>query len=188
MQLELLTRQHDRKTFSSGEQSLDNWFRDFSIRDQESGACKVWCLMDDQVVAGFFTCTPGAVPKSELDLKLFDRFRYSNLSYVLIGRLARDQRFRSHRLGTLLVLHALDVASRVEQAGGLKLVVVDALNRSAMDFYHGLGFKTFPSNEGVLRPRMFLPWDTASQMLSAWRSSADDSQSESVVAASEARA
>lgn len=144
--------------------------------------------MDGQVVAGFFSCTPGAVQKSELDSKLFDRFRYSELSYVLIGRLARDQRFRAQRLGTLLVLHALDVAARVEQAGGLKLVVVDALNRRAVDFYHGLGFKIFPSNEGVLRPRMFLPWDTANLMLGAWRSSADDSQGESVVAASEARA
>jgi predicted N-acetyltransferase YhbS len=76
---------------------------------------------------------------------------------ILLARLAVDVEFRSPnpkaRLGSALLKDALVRAVRASDQGGLRAMMVDALNDQALNFYLHFGFEQSPGHE----LQLFLP-------------------------------
>jgi predicted GNAT family N-acyltransferase len=62
---------------------------------------------------------------------------------MLIGRLAVDKTFKGKGYGAITLADALKRIKVISKDVGLKIVIVDALNESAVLFYKGFGFLEF---------------------------------------------
>lgn len=66
---------------------------------------------------------------------------------MLIGRLAVDSSFKKKGYGGHTLSEALKKIRSIAKDFGIKIVIVDALNESASDFYKGFGFIPFDDNQ-----------------------------------------
>lgn len=67
---------------------------------------------------------------------------------ILIARLAVDRRHHGRRVGSRLLAEALRRAVAASDAIAARLVVVDAIDERAADFYRRWGFIEVPENPG----------------------------------------
>ena len=65
---------------------------------------------------------------------------------VLLARLAIDRRHQGRGLGALLLSEALRKALAAGESAAARLVVVDAIDEKAADFYRHHGFITAPEH------------------------------------------
>ena len=145
---------HDRKDFSCGKEPLDTYLKTQATQDIRRGLAACFVATTPQGrIAGYFTLSSHSVPLSDLPedyrKKLPSRMP---IPVALLGRLAIDQEFKGHGLGSVLLTYALTTATRPDAAASHALVV-DALDEEAAEFYRHHGFKGFPSAP----MRFFLP-------------------------------
>ncbi len=152
----------DRRAFSCGVASLDDWFQHRAVQNENRNVARVFVAVDDQLgVVGFYSLSSFALTIADLPSERARRLpRYDLIPAALIGRLARDQRVRGQGVGDMLLADAI---LRILSAAGTLAVfaiVVVAKDEKAAGFYRDFGFESFPS-----RPmRLFMP---ASQALAA---------------------
>jgi GNAT superfamily N-acetyltransferase len=157
--IEPLDTIHGRANFASGSADLDRYFRQQAGQDQRRHVAAVFVAVDMQlaeVVAGFYTLSATSVEVTALPPKVAARLpRYPLLPAILLGRLARDERWRGQGLGELLLTDALRRSLRLSTQLGLAFVVVDAKDDAVGSFYERYGFSSFPDQSR----RLFIPLD-----------------------------
>ena len=99
---------HDRAAFSCGVAALDDWFPLRAGQDEKRNVARVVVAVDDQRgVVGFSSLRSFTLSIADLPLELAKRLpRYDACPAALIGRLARDQRVRTVRVGAPGVTHS----------------------------------------------------------------------------------
>jgi GNAT superfamily N-acetyltransferase len=147
---------HDRSAFSCGEDELDRYFREHAGQDQRRNvaSCFVLVRRSDQELVGYYTLSATDVAPTELPASLARRLpRYAHLPAILLGRLAVDRRFHGQGVGRLLLGDALGRARQSTSQVAAVVVLVDALNEVAAQFYEALGFERL-EGDGL---RLFIP-------------------------------
>jgi GNAT superfamily N-acetyltransferase len=146
---------HRRSEFSCEEQELTEFLRHRALPEMEAraSACFVLVPQDDPGrVAGFYTLSAATLSLAKLPPELTTQLpKYPNLPATLLGRLARDQKFRGAALGDLLLVSALRRALGSASSVGSVAVVTDPKNARAEDFYGKHGFRSLGGGR-----RMFL--------------------------------
>lgn len=100
----------------------------------------VRCPEPHQVV-GYFTLSALAITREELPSRV-GRGGPALVPAIILGRLAVDRTVQGTGLGSILLIDALTRSLAATDAGpGARLVVVDALDRSAQQFYEHFGFR-----------------------------------------------
>ena len=135
-----LRADHVLARFRCGHSSLDDWLRDNALRAQVSGTAKtyVWTRSDELEVVGYFAIAPTQVARSEVT-----RSMSGGVGVVpgyLLARLALDVSLHGQGLGSELLIDALQVSVAAGDRAGGRLIVVDAIDRGAHDFYRHHGF------------------------------------------------
>jgi len=151
-----LDRTHDRRTFVSGSEALDSYFRENVTQDMRRRvtACFV-ALTRDGRIAGYYTLASASVLLSDLPSSLDGKLpRYPSVPAVRMGRLAVDREFRRQGLGGALLADALTRVIRSEI--GTYVLIVDAKDDTAAAFYRHHGFLPMAENPLTL----FLPLAT----------------------------
>jgi GNAT superfamily N-acetyltransferase len=142
-----LTRRDAGSGFRCGVEALDTYFKQFASSHQSRNASKTWVLHapadrpDLPRVLGYYTLSGLTLERNTLPPEAVQGLppRYPVLCYLL-ARLARDERARGVGVGERLMDDAhLRVLLANEQAGGV-LLVVDAKDQRASDFYVGFGY------------------------------------------------
>lgn len=151
--IEALSPTHDRKSFASGSEPLDRYFREFATQDAKRRISNCFVALDaGGTVAGYYTFAATSLPVTEIPDDQAKRLpRYPLLPAGLIGRLAVDQRFRGQGLGGALIFDAALRAARADSA--IYALLVDAKDDTAAAFYQHLQFRSFASRPLTL----FLP-------------------------------
>jgi GNAT superfamily N-acetyltransferase len=137
---------HDRRTFDSGSESLDHYFREAAGQDirRRVAFCFV-AVGPDGDVAGFYTLSAASVLLDQLPAERSKRLpRYPLVPAILLGRLAVARSHQGKRLGSALVADALMRARSGDVAA--HLMVVDAKDETAARFYEHLEFARLPDN------------------------------------------
>lgn len=145
--VEPLGRDHDRTAFFCGVASLDHYLKEIASQDQRRHAAAIFVLVErtTRVIAGYYTLSAAAVELAVLPDAVKQRLpRYPAVPATLIGRLAVNRRHQGQGLGGLLLSSALDRSLRQCEEIGSALVVVDALDAAAVDFYKRFGFTPIP--------------------------------------------
>lgn len=137
---ELLGPDHDVAAFDSGEPETDDWLRGNALRTQRQGSARTRVLLrpGDPRVLGFYAIAPHDTHRENLPGSAA-----GGLSVVpgyLIAQLAVDRRMQGQGLGAELLRDALETVVMAAEAAGGRLVVVDAVDESALRFYERFGF------------------------------------------------
>jgi GNAT superfamily N-acetyltransferase len=160
--IELLSAEHNRASFSSGEGALDRYIRTQATQDMRRriSSCFVAAEAATGRLAAYYTIASASVPTPDLPAEMTRRLpRYPVLPAVLVGRLAVDLKFRGRGLGAALLADAVRRSLRAPPA--VFTLLVDAKNEDASAFYRHHGFRPLAS-----RPlSLFLPLATAEKIL-----------------------
>ena len=141
--LEPLAKQHDRATFSSGVQSLDNYLKTQASQDMRRKANAVFVIVRVEAptrIVGYFTLCAYTLSQDEVPEAARKHIpRYPLVSATLIGRLAVDESAQGHGVGAVLLARALRLAYENTSVVGSSMIVVDAMDERAAAFYEAYG-------------------------------------------------
>ncbi len=137
-----LGEHHDLAQLDCGRDELDRWLLHEALRAQAAGIAHttVWTRPDDPVVVAFYAIAPTQLMRADLPSRSFSA-GYSMIPGYLIARLALNRALHGQRLGTHLLLDALErIVVAATNAGG-RLIAVDALDDAAHRFYRHHDFQ-----------------------------------------------
>lgn len=151
--VEPLAPDHERAAFTCRKEPLDRYLTQQASQDLRRHLATIYVLCEPpaRTVIGYYTLSALSVRPLHLPEALARKLpRYPLLPAILIGRLARDQRYPGQRLGERLLKDAL---SRSFQSGiGAIAVIVDAIDDEASRFYEAYGFRSIPDTNRLLLP------------------------------------
>lgn len=148
----------NKKVFSCGIEALDNYLHKQANQDvkRRLAACYVW-PDDNNKVMGYYTISSDSISQEILPFEVTRRLpsSYLNLPVILIGRLARDVHYKGEGIGRTLLLDALHRCYDISFQVGSMAVVVDPIDKSAVNFYQKYDFQLLPDSG-----RMFLEMES----------------------------
>lgn len=142
--VEALNTAHDRRSFSCGVFELDRYLKIIARQDVKKRVAAIYILTNDsKSVAGFYSLSQYSIDLQSLpDILTTALPKYPMVPVTLLGRFAIDKRFQGQGLAGLLLNHALDVSLSIAEKVGSAMVVVDAKDESAKQFYENFGFQS----------------------------------------------
>ena len=158
---EALSPPHDRGGFSCGVAALNDYLQRQASQDMRRHVAAVFVMVREdqpQTILGYYTLASYAVETSGLPNETAKKLpRYPTTPATLIGRLARAVDHPG--MGSLLLVDALGRILANTQQVASALVVVDAKDDIASDFYRKHGFIPF----GGSARKLFLPMKTIAE-------------------------
>jgi predicted GNAT family N-acyltransferase len=155
--IERLGPHHDRQAFSCGNASLDDFIRTNARKESELGYGAVFILVEapgSQPIVGYYSLSSHSVTLEGIDAASRKKLpRYPLVPTTLIGRLARDLRFRGREVGQFLLVDALKRALQSSDQVASHAVTVDAIDGRAIAFYSKYGFVPLMGHPN----RLYLP-------------------------------
>ena len=144
-------KRHNRTNFSCEVESLEKYFKTQASQDVRKHVAAVFVLADGSEILGYYTLSSYAIDATELPPEHVRGLPgYPRLPAILIGRLARDRKFRGQGIGERLLVDALEQCRENTARVGAVAVVVDAENENARQFYASFGFIPFPDHPNKL--------------------------------------
>ena len=101
---------YDRSAFTSGNERIDNYFRQTISQDVKRSYAAGFVLVDkaSAKIAGFYTLSSHSIPLTDLPVEVIRKLpRYPSIPAVLIGWLGRDAGFRGQHIGPMLLADAI---------------------------------------------------------------------------------
>lgn len=138
---------YDLETFDCGEPDYNEWLVEHSGPSVTSGVCAVHLLLeseDVERVVGYYAISPAQVLRAVLPTSMARGWPATVPAWKL-GKLAVHVGLRADKQaqwGRQLLRDALERLVRVADAGGGKVIVVDADNAGLVGFYVRNGFKS----------------------------------------------
>ena len=141
MRVERLDETHDRRTFGSGVDALDAWFRDHALAAQRQDTARTFVLIDESDrVVGYYSLTMGGVERADAPRRLVRGLPRHPIPIVLLARLAIDLSVQGQGLGMGLLFEAVHRAALAAEHAAARLIAVDPIDDRARAFYERWGF------------------------------------------------
>ncbi|MDQ3944864.1 MAG: GNAT family N-acetyltransferase [Actinomycetota bacterium] len=154
LRLERLHASHDVAAFDSGNAELNGWLWRHALAAQQMDSARTFVLTQGGRVLGYFSLTMGSVRREEAPRRRVRGMPGYPVGTVLLARLGVDQAEQGKGRGALLLAEALRKAVAAGEAAAARLVVVDAIDERAADFYRRHGFLPAPDHPLRLYRRM----------------------------------
>ena len=143
-----LTKAHDRRSFTSGNEALDTYLKETARQDMNRDVAAVFVASRQEaphIICGYYTLSTGSIPYIALadDIQRVMP-RYEALPAVWLGRLAVAENCQGRGLGETLLYDAFLRALALPIAWAF--FIVDAKN-DAIGFYARYGFEAFPETK-----------------------------------------
>ncbi len=129
--------------FECGQPSLDRWLRAYAGQSQRRDVARTFVAGDTELrVVGYYTLVAGQMEHASAPASVRTGVsRQYPIPICLIARLAVDQRFQGHGLGSGLLRDALRRTLAAAERIGIRAAVVDAIDEEAAGFYRRYGFE-----------------------------------------------
>jgi GNAT superfamily N-acetyltransferase len=163
--VEPLSDAHSLETFACGRTILDTWLSQHARSATRQGT-RTYLLIDDaeNTVAGYFAVAPHLIERDEAPRGV-GRGAPRRIPAILLAKLALHKRLHGQGLGAELLVHALTTIVFAARSAGGRVVVVDAIDESAANFYRAHDFQPSPTNPH----RLVMKLSTAARALGlAW--------------------
>ena len=131
---------HRLDGFDCGREPLNSWLRESALRADVQGTARtiVWTRPGDPAVLAYYSVAPTEVRREGLTRSAHGG--HSIIPSYLLARLALDRSLQGQGLGTYLLLDAVELVVAAAETSGGRLLVVDAIDDAAADFYRAHGF------------------------------------------------
>lgn len=137
-----LSRQHDRKAFDCGVESVDRYLQQTSRQQGEKDLALTFVLLereDSTEIIGYYTLLMSTVSCAVVPAKGLPA--HQDAPVVLLAQFGVDRRHQGHGHGKRLLYHALLQAREAARHVGCLAVVLDAVDVPAREFYIARGFR-----------------------------------------------
>ena len=139
---------YDLGAFDCGEPSYNEWLVCHAAASAQAGVSAVYLLLEEHAetsrVVGYYAINPTQVVREDVPKSLSRGWPQTVPAWKL-GKLAVHVALRADKdaqWGRQLLRDALESIVRVADAGGGKVIVVDADNEGLLNFYTRNGFKS----------------------------------------------
>jgi GNAT superfamily N-acetyltransferase len=151
-----LTPSHDVSRFECEKPVLNEWLRNHAL-SSEGMTARTYVVCESNVVIGYYCIATGSIERQQLPSKQKRQQGLPNQIPVgIIGRLARDVRYKGRGLGSDLLYDALKRVIQAAEIIGIRAVLVHALDEDSIPFYEKNGFTRCSIGERTF----FLPIET----------------------------
>lgn len=145
--LETLQREHPRRRFHCGEESVDDWIRTKALQNQRKHLSVTKVLLDPSgTIAGFYTLAIGQADFGDLPPEVIRKLPRRALPVVVLAWLGVSTDHQSQGLGRLLLAQALRDCHGAGQTFAFVAVILDCVNDSAKAFYQRWDFEEIPGS------------------------------------------
>lgn len=162
LRVEPISKTHLRNEFSCGKPELDHYLQRFARQNDEKNIAKTFVAVDaDGHVLGYYSLSTASIEFATLP----EDIRLSLPAYPVpaarLARLAVDTSMKGQGLGAKLLIDALQRIVGASQEIAVKVILVDAMDEDASEFYKHFGFIELPEQD----LKLFLPIETVKQLL-----------------------
>lgn len=160
---ERLDAEHILEEFDCGKAALNTWLTDHARRADAGGIAHVyvWTPGSEMKVCAYFAICPTEVLRKDDGIPGSVSGGYSRIPGYLIARVALDRQLRGQGYGEQLLIDALEKAVAASKIGGGRVIVVDALDDEAREFYEHFDFVPVRNRER----RLVMKFSTAARAL-----------------------
>jgi len=154
----LLNSAHKKSDFDCGKEMLNSYLQRQASQDMQRHLSVCFVIVDNaHLVKGYYTLSNASIDRDLIpdDVKNKLPKSYTNLPVTLLGRLARDKKYKGEGIGEILLLDALKRCCDTSATVGSMAVVVDPIDDEAKNFYLKYGFILLPDSH-----KMFLTMKT----------------------------
>lgn len=150
-----LTVEHNLVAFSCGEPSLDSWLCQRALKNEAMGASRTYVVCaglgsaGEADVVGYYSLAVGSI-EHQFTPGAIKRNMPQPIPVMLLARLAVDQHYAGHGIGTGMLQDALLRTLQAADIAGIRAMLVHALSDKAASFYRERGFVPSPFNPLVL--------------------------------------
>jgi GNAT superfamily N-acetyltransferase len=145
--LETLRREHPRRSFRSGEESVDQWLATRALQNQEKHLSVTRALLDiEGGIAGYYTLATGQVDFSDLPAEVVRHLPRRKLPVAVIAWLGVSKNHQGQGLGGLLLAQALRNCHEAGRTFAFVAVILDCINDKAKAFYRKWDFEELPGS------------------------------------------
>jgi predicted N-acetyltransferase YhbS len=137
---------HAVSGFTCGELALDRWLKESAEHAARIRTATTFVWARKGQVVAYYCLSAHSLSCAELPTNL-GRGSPDPVPAFMLGKLALHSSYHGRGYGSLLLLDALARLVGSAQTGpSARFVVVDAIDRGAMDFYRHHGFQPIPNN------------------------------------------
>ena len=124
--------------------SLDRYLARQALPDQAAGKSRTYVVTLHGVVVGHFALAAASVAPASATSRAKKGQGCQAIPAILIGRLGVDESVEGQGIGEALLVEALRRCSQAADTIGARVVLVNALDAHASDFYLRYGFEPSP--------------------------------------------
>ena len=139
-QPEPLAARHDVGSFASGNDELDSWLAERARPNEQAGASRTFVICDGPRVVGYYSLSAFSLQRSVATGRA-RRNMPDPLPAVLLGRLAVGRTHQHQGIGGVLLRDAMRRTVLLAEEVGVRLLVAQALDQRAADYYIARGFE-----------------------------------------------
>lgn len=152
LRIEPLGSRHDRAAFSCGVAALDRYLQQNASQDRANRIAAIFvCTPHGVSIAGYYTLSAHVVRLDDLPRELAKKLpRYPNVPATLLGRLAVSNDYRRRGIGQLLLVDSFRRVLLQTREIASAMIVVDAKDDAAREFYLHHDFIALPSHPNRL--------------------------------------
>lgn len=139
---EPLNKRHDRKAFDCGEEALNEFLHRYARKSHELGGAKTFLAIDDadnKTLLGFYSLSPASVDYARTPEIIRRGLARHDVPGFRLARLAVDHKVQGQGIGGQLLLAAGRRCLLVSAEVGGVVLVIDAKNKRAADWYASYG-------------------------------------------------
>ncbi len=156
MKLYRLDQPERSKSFSCGDDDLDEFYRADSISAAKELLCVTYAFLDDdEITCAFFSVSNDSIKKEDFSRSRYKKIlhpvpfqkRYSSMPAVKIGRLGVDKNSQRKNFGSQ-ILDYIKVWFKINNKTGCRFITVDAYNnRETIKFYKKNDFEFLDNSQ-----------------------------------------
>lgn len=160
---------HDRNSFDSGEEELNDFIKTKAAKHMAAGISRTMLLPSASPltdgkcpICAFYSITPSSIARETFPDDLVKRLPHYPIPIFLIAQLAVHSEFHGKGLGKTTLIKALEYLWEINAHMRAFAIIVDCLNGGAQAFYAKYDFEVLCRHNG--RTRMVLPMKTVGQL------------------------
>lgn len=144
--VEALNDGHKLDGLDCGNDDITAWLRHHAHHAVRQGTRTYVAVGSENSVVGYFSLAPHLIERNDVTRSL-GRGAPRQIPAILLAKLAIDRRTQGRGFGSELLIVALTTIIEAARAAGGKLVVVDAIDEAAAEFYKRHDFIPVPHNQ-----------------------------------------
>lgn len=139
---EPIAKHHDRKAFDCGDAAMNEFLHRYARQSHDAGGAKTFLAIDNAdntTVLGFYSLAPGALAYADTPEMLRRGLARHDVPGFRLARLATHLRLQGKGLGGQLLAAAGRRCLRAAADVGGVILIIDAKNERAADWYAAYG-------------------------------------------------